>query len=350
MAAEVGSETASLTRALLEDSTLFEFFQAVRVLTLASEGREPVGGDADPDREVVRFRGDVSLAFPFADIPKVEPGRDGGPPQMTVAFFGIATPASFGSLPTCYTELILERAKVKDHALREFLDIFNHRLISLFYRAWEKHRFPVLYERSDARSGSLAEHILFAAIGLNTRGLRGRLPIPDLALIPWAGMLSRRPASASELTDFVEEIFDVDAEVVSFVPAWYVLDDEELAPLGSGHARLGRDTFLGRSVLVAQVKFALRLGPLPIATYRAFLPDGAKFRALRDLVRLAAGAEYDLELRLRARRQDVRGLRLAGPRTKGEHLGWTSWLATHEPERDPDDVVISARWSWDEWN
>lgn len=350
MASEVGDATAAVTRALLEDSTLFEFFQAVRVLTLASEGRQPVGEDADPDREVVRFVGDVSLAFPVADVRKVEEGPDGGPPRMTVCFFGLATPASFGSLPTCYTELILERAKVKDYALRDFLDIFNHRLISLFYRAWEKHRFPVLYERSDPRGGSLAEHVLFAAIGLNTRGLRGRLPVPDLALLPWSGMLSRRPASSSELTDFVSVLFGVATEVVPFVPSWYVLDDEELTPLGSSRARLGVDTFLGRSVLVAQVRFALRLGPLPIATYRQFLPDGSKFRALRDLVRFAAGAEYDLELRLVAHREDVKGLRLAGKQTKGEHLGWTSWLATRPLASEPEDVVISARWSWDEWN
>ena len=58
--------------------------------------------------------------------------------------------------------------------------------------------------------------------------------------------------------------------------------------MGGSRARLGLDTFLGRSVLVAQVRFALRPGPLPIATYREFLPDGSKFRALRDLVRFAA--------------------------------------------------------------
>src|SRR5262249_41269037 len=195
----------------------------------------------------------------IADVPRVDEAPDGGAPRVTVSFFGVATPASWGSLPTCYTELILERAKVKDTALRDFLDIFNHRLISLFYRAWEKHRFPVLFERADTRAGSLPEHILFSIMGLNTRGLRGRLPLHDLALLPWTGMLSRRPAAPTELEDFVQEIFGVKAEVVAFIPAWYVLDDEELAPLGGSRSRLGRDTFLGRSVLVAQFRFALRI-------------------------------------------------------------------------------------------
>lgn len=111
MAAEIGSETAPVTLSLFEDSTTYEFFQAVRLLTLAFRDRSPVGGDADPDREVARFLGDVSLAFPFADVPTVEEGKGDAPSRMTVSFFGIATPASWGSLPTCYTELILERGR-----------------------------------------------------------------------------------------------------------------------------------------------------------------------------------------------------------------------------------------------
>ena len=67
-------------------------------------------------------------------------------------------------------------------------------------------------------------------------------------------------------------------------------------------------------------------------------------------MRLAAGAEYDLELRLVARREDVKGLRLKGANAPGEHLGWTSWIATRPLAADPEDVVISARWSWEEWH
>ena len=94
---------------------------------------------------------------------------------MTVSFFGVATPASYGSLPTRYAELILERPRSKNRALRDFLDLFNHRLVSLFYRAWEKHRFPVRV-RAVGPAPALFERALFALMGLGTDGLRGRLP------------------------------------------------------------------------------------------------------------------------------------------------------------------------------
>lgn len=334
-----------MTQDLHERPGGYEFFQAVRLLTRERPDRAPVGGDEDPDREVVRFRGDVSMSFPPSDIVSLERAEDDAPPRMTLSFFGIATPGSYGSLPTCYTELILFRGQKRDRALRDFLDLFNHRLASLFYRAFEKHRFPLVYERSGARGGGLFEHALFSLVGLNTRGLRGRMAVPDLGLLRWTGMLSRRPASAGELQDLMEDAFGVRAEVVPFVPAWYVLDDEELLRLGRGRARLGVDTFLGASVLVGQSRFALRLGPMSLSRYEAFLPAGEFHAKLRDLVRLAVGPEYDVEQRLRLRRQEVPGLVLQGKDEPGRRLGWTTWLVTREPEEDPADVVVSPAWS-----
>ena len=330
---------------LYERPGAYEFFQAVRLLTQASPDRAPVGGDDVPDREVVRFHGDVSLSFPPSDICSLVRGEEEAPPAMTVAFFGLATSGSYGSLPTCYAELILSRGQKKDRALRDFLDLFNHRLTSLFYRAFEKHRFPLVFERSPARTGGLFEHALFSWMGLNTRGLRGRMSVPDLGLLRWVGMLSRRPASAGEIVDLVEESAAVPAEVVPFVPAWYVLDEEELHRLGHGRWRLGKDTFLGRSVLVGQSRFALRLGPMSFGKYESFLPEGRFFPKLRDLMRLAVGPEYDVELRLRLRREDVPPLRLRGEDEPGRRLGWTTWLMTRPLSADPADVVVSPAWS-----
>ena len=88
-----------------------------------------------------------SLAFPAAEIQRLElPEDDAGQPRMDVNFLGLTGPQ--GVLPIYYTQLIAERARLRDTAIRDFLDIFNHRMISLFYRAWEKYRFPIGYERT----------------------------------------------------------------------------------------------------------------------------------------------------------------------------------------------------------
>jgi type VI secretion system protein ImpH len=326
---------------LREEGVRFEFFQAVRLLQQLAEDREAVGGDASPDREAVRFRSDVRMTFRPSDVTGIEvPEREeDGPATVTVPFFGAASPASYGSLPTCYSELILERARVHDGVFHEFVDLFNHRLLSLFYRAFEKHRFPIVWERSDAADGGLFEHVVYSVLGMNTPGLRGRMPLPDLALLPWAGALARRPVSASELEAMVQDLFDVPVEAVPFMPAWYAVDEEELAPLGKG-ARLGRDVFLGRSVCVGQFRFRLRLGPVPLSTYRRFLPDGEAFRSLGDLIRLATGTEFDFEIQLVLQREEVPEFRLDTDAERGNRLGWSSWLHTRPLGHDPEDVVV----------
>jgi type VI secretion system protein ImpH len=115
----------------------FDFLQAVRLLQRASGEVEPVGRAGPPRKEAVRFRVHQSLAFPPSEIQALEPSNDPArPPLMTVAFLGLTGPT--GVLPQCYTELMIERNRAGDRTAAAFFDLFNHRLISLFYRAWEK--------------------------------------------------------------------------------------------------------------------------------------------------------------------------------------------------------------------
>src|SRR6266498_4733090 len=147
MAAESRRADPSLEQVLFEEGYRFEFFQAVRVLERLYRARLPVGCDSIPAKEVVRFHSLLSLTFPPSAVHDVVPSDDGASPaQMTVAFMGLT--GLLGVLPRHYTELLLERMRHKDQTLRDFLDLFNHRLISLFYRAWEKYRLPMAYERA----------------------------------------------------------------------------------------------------------------------------------------------------------------------------------------------------------
>jgi type VI secretion system protein ImpH len=123
---------------LLSEGHRFNFFQAVRLLTLCESDREPVGHDSVPQEEVVRFGAHASIEFPASQIDDISRHSDPNrPPKMSVNFFGLATPLS--ALPQHYTEIVLERLARKDRALLDFLDLFNHRLLSLFYRAGVKY-------------------------------------------------------------------------------------------------------------------------------------------------------------------------------------------------------------------
>jgi type VI secretion system protein ImpH len=158
----------------------FDFFQAVRLLHLILDDRTGVGRIAKPDEEPVRFKVRQSLEFPPSSIHSLS--ADADPPRMTVELLGLT--GVQGVLPHHYTEHILARAESKDFAMAAFLDLFNHRMLSLFYRAWEKHRLPVRFQLASARK-ELDEftQYMFDWIGLGTAGLRGRMAIRDQALL-----------------------------------------------------------------------------------------------------------------------------------------------------------------------
>jgi type VI secretion system protein ImpH len=132
---------------LFAEGHSFDFFQAVRLLEMihangpTSHGERLVspGQGADPAKEIVYFRSAVKLDFPASDVEHVKrrtdmPQREQpkAPAEMTVNFLGLA--GGLGALDIPSTELVLERASHNDKALRDFLDIFNHRLVSLLYR------------------------------------------------------------------------------------------------------------------------------------------------------------------------------------------------------------------------
>ena len=166
-----------IARALREDSCSFEFFQAVTLLQSLAHDRQPVGMFSNPQDEAVRFSVNNALAFPASQVQSIEIAED-GPPTMTVNFMGITGPT--GVLPYCYTELILDRKPAKDHCLADFFDIFNHRALSLFYRAWSKYRFPATYRREGLDPFT---HHLLDLVGMGTSGLQNRQPLPDEALL-----------------------------------------------------------------------------------------------------------------------------------------------------------------------
>ena len=111
----------------------FQFFQAVRLLERLQPDRKAIGRFVSPRFEAVRFVVTPRMAFPASQIHGIT-WPDDGPPLMMINFLGMTGPS--GMMPLYYTELILERHRQKDKALSAFLDLFNHRMVSLFYQAW----------------------------------------------------------------------------------------------------------------------------------------------------------------------------------------------------------------------
>ena len=263
----------------------FDFFQAVRLLLrMADRLERPGSGD------VVRFRAHNTLAFPPSQIDSID--WQGGVPSMTVNFMGLTGP--MGVLPRVYTELLLARVRSRDRTLADFLDLFNNRMIALFYQAWEKYRSAVAYERDGEDRVS---KYLLSLIGLGTDGLQSRMLVRDDSLLYYAGLLSLQPRSAVAVRGVLEDYFGVPLEVEQFVGAWQPLGKLDQCDLGSGAtlcSQLGVGSVVGDEIWDQQSRIRLKLGPLTQEQYLSFLPGGACYEPLRQLARFACGAELEI--------------------------------------------------------
>ena len=344
------------------------FFQAVRLLRRVLPDRKPVGHFAHPSTEIVRFAANPSLSFPASEIQSLEQQPE-KPLKMTVNFMGLCSPV--GVLPDPYTELIIERAKKRDYALRDFLDIFNHRIISLFYRAWEKYRFLVRYERarerrqlperrmvlngysperrlgqrrsrSERRQADQLTSLLLGFIGLRTRGLGRRQQVKDETLAFYSGLLSQHPRSAQGLQQLLHDHFQVPVIIEQFVGKWIKVSDSNLARFDDTETpsmQLGIGTVIGDEVWDQQSTVRVKLGPLTRRQYQDFLPQGKGYVALKALLKFYSN-EVDFEVQLVLKREEAPSLQLTGDGENNLALGWMTWIKNAPLQRDPAETVL----------
>jgi len=299
----------------------------------------------------VRLGQDPDVAFAPAPLASLEWGKDGAPPRLQVRLFGLLGPN--GPLPLHITEYTRERLRnAGDPTLSRFLDIFHHRFIALFYRAWAQAQPHVNRDRRD--SDRFVSYV-GSFVGLAPPVFRQRDALPDVAKLFHVGALVRHVRNAEGLGAILQHFFRVPAQIQEFVGHWMLLSTREQTALGRADATLGAGAVLGRRVWDRQHKFRIRLGPLTLPQYESFLPvlpkpkgDGGPARPrplnrtplkkLVDWVRLYGCMELDWDVRLLLAKNQVPRLRLG---TVGR-LGWTTWLGTRQVDRDADDLCLHA--------
>jgi type VI secretion system protein ImpH len=345
MAATLGRTDPSVAEILLRSPWDFEFFQAVRLMALMYPERRPISGFRQPLEETIRFHAHLSMGFPPSAIQEVTPGiEEDDPLHMTVNFMGLTGP--MGILPANYTEYLIARSYSRDNAAAAFFDLFNHRLISLFYLAWEKHHFPVAYERQSQPAASQwgFTRYLFDLMGMGTTGLLGRLEITDSVLLSHCGLIAQRPHSAAALAGLLRDYFQVPVEIHQFVGKWCYLEEDDLSYLGENtvSSQLGCGAVAGSQVWNPQARFRIRVGPLTWKRFQSFLPGGSAFKELVVLAMYFANQAMDFETQFILLAHEVSGCRLSDEQDS-PRLGLSSWLKTETFPKDAEDLVLAVR-------
>jgi type VI secretion system protein ImpH len=335
----VGPQVVQSSRAkeLLGRPYEYDFFQAIRLLERMLPTRSSVGHTANPKQEIARFAVHQSLAFPASQIQGLEV-EEGQPAKMTVNFMGLTGP--MGVLPHWYTLLIAERNRAADKTIGDFLDIFNHRFISFFYRAWEKYRPGVAYEKSERDCFS---EVLFDLMGIGTPGLAFPRELPPDAFLFFSGLLAQRPRSPLALQLVLEEYFEVPVEIEQFLGSWFPLDSETMCHPADSETRseqLGLGAIVGDEVWDPHARIRVLLGPLSLEEYREFLPKRPAYEALCAWTRFFANDEIDFEVQLILKQEEVPPCDLGNAGGTGPMLGWVSWLRSRPLDRNPNDTIL----------
>ncbi len=345
MAAHGWGTNNSIIDYLFDKPHRFDFYQAVRLIELLNPDKQSVGEGSDPSNEAISFHSHVHFGFPPSLIHELErkvprkdhdeyqrynanddsediEGDEAPQADMTVNFMGLA--GGMAPLPAPYAELVLERKSKKDTALKAFLDIFNHRLISMLYRVRKTYRIG--FETGPPSESSFAKYI-FSLIGLGTAGLQNKMPMNDRALLHYAALLAQ-PRSMAGLELICTDYFNATIKGHQLCGDWYPIAEDQKTEIGltGKNNSLGVEAVLGGKIFTKQDKFELHVGPLSVDQFHDFLPTGKAFIPLCQMTRFYAGDSMEFDIVLKLNAQDVTESRLGleyGPR-----LGWTSWLGT----------------------
>jgi type VI secretion system protein ImpH len=310
----------------------FNFFQAVRRLEAEHPAWPRVGSSDRLDEDYLRFCQIPSLAFAPSSIESV--ARVGSVIRMHVNFLGMFGPN--GPLPQQLTDFARDRLRnAHDPTLVRFMDIFHHRMLSFFYRAWASNEKSVDFDRADD-----ARYFDYfgSFFGIGIPSLQDRDSVPDWTKVHFAGRMSAQTRNAEGLEAILADFFRIPTEIQEFAGYWMKIPHENRCRLGESPetGSLGINAVAGERKYEVQLKFRIRMGPMELVDLQRLLPIGDSFKRLKDWVLNYVNQEFYWDLQCVVNAAAVPVISLG----QGAALGWTTWLKSKPFSHDPDDAIF----------
>lgn len=283
--------------------------------------------------DLIRFGQEVSLSFNPSEISGLNKARQDLPPKLLQFGFGLFGPN--GPMPNHLTEYLYEREnQYKDRHFADFADIFHHRLLSLFYRAWAINQ-P--YVELDRKNENQFSQYVGSFCGFNLPESQNDGGVHQVTKLAHAGLFSRQVRHPEGLKAILENYFNVEVNILTWVGYWMSIPKSQQTRLGKldGFSQLGNSAMIGYKVWDVQSSFRVILGPLKLQRYLDFLPNGKSIKKLQHLVRLYFGEQYRFQLQMILKKDEVPTNRLGDE----VRLGWTSWLGFRSDNADAREYL-----------
>lgn len=326
-------ERVGWLRALAEAPHAFDFHQLMRRVEATFRDLPRWGEAQKPRDEPLRLGQDPSFDFVPSAVRAFTPPTDTRAARLAVGFLGMF--GAQGPLPLHLTEYARERIRqVGDPTFAAFVDLFHHRMLVLFHRAWARSR-PVVSR--DRHEDDRFRTYVGATFGLGADA-RPTGAVPDRASLQFAGLFAMASRPPDGLRAVLSGYFERPVEVQEFVGEWLTIHEDERFRLGHSAkvSSLGRTAVLGARVFSRSHKFRVRLGPLREADFPRFLPGAEGLSRVAALVRAYAGPELAWDLELIPAADALAPLRLG----RSGRLGLTATLGPPRADLRRPSVVV----------
>jgi type VI secretion system protein ImpG len=307
--------TNSLLDELLAHGHRFSFPQVMRLARRHLDPNGEHGLPGVPWQDRVQVRPELSLAFPAADVARVE--QEGGVLRVTATFLELYGPAS--PLPTFFTEDLMDEAANDETVVRDFIDLIQQRLYQLYFHCWSKYRLIV---RVVEDNNPIDRERLLCLIGLGEPHLAASVA-DATALLRYTGILSQYPRSASGLATILRDLLALQRiGIVQNRVRLVAIPADQRLRLGMAGCRLGMDSILGSEIADRMGAFRIRIGPVSWQDYNDLLPGTPRHDTLADVTGFYLTDPLDVILELILAAGEAKPMRLGDGATR---LGLNSW-------------------------
>ncbi|TMP16962.1 type VI secretion system baseplate subunit TssG [Pseudoalteromonas sp. S2893] len=328
-----------MIKQLIAQASQVDFYKAVFIIEnqLKKRGLDyrHVGYDSNPKQELIKFTATQKFGYPGNAITKLEEtGFEDGlhKVNMQVSFMGLT--GCSGALPQFYSELVMQRLRYKDTTMRDFYDMFNHRLISLYYRAWKKYKPSLNHVNNDKNKDPYTKILGLLSGGYNEHQLH------------FSGLYSRKIRNAFDLQSVLSSYLGCEVKVKQMVGQWHELHQQEQTRLASQvlfegqHAQLGVDTMLGKKVWDVSSNIEVHIQSNDPKKAKLLLPKGALFELANKITKDYVGNSIQFRLVIETDFQHLGAAQLA----KNDcQLGANSFLAVQNNKSKSNPTKLSFK-------
>ncbi|OCG17441.1 hypothetical protein A9G09_01500 [Gilliamella sp. wkB292] len=297
---------------------------------------EPILGKYEtPAADPLRFAPSIDMSFPASELKYIERAPYvNRPATVRTRFLGLYGVDSV--LPLGLLDNIIRREE-NYQVMTDFLDMFNHRTITQFYRIWLKYHYPASFLSGGKDPLSKC---LLGLTGLGIKGTVEQIGTPASRFLALLGLITQKTRTADGIVGLVRVlVHDAKVVVSEFYPIWQSIDNP--AQLGDKvqPVSLNGGAVLGSRFRECNQTVHIAITPQYEQQVIDLLPGGQLHRDLMALLRAYLGYQVDAKMTLCIQRRFLPRSQL---KPKNSRLGQTASLIKNTTnEKIEDEVAVN---------